>query len=59
MFQKLHINDYSLLLGIHKISDKSEAQHIMKVSPDINRIIRNSFKFKQPQLLKTDHRESV
>lgn len=36
LFQRLNINDYSLLLGVHKLTDKAEAEHIRRVSPNIN-----------------------
>ena len=47
----MNINDYSLLLGIHKLGDKSEAKQIKKVSPNINQIIKNSFKFKSDKVI--------
>lgn len=50
MFQRLNINDYSLLLGIHRFSDKSEVDHIKRVSPNITQFINNSFKFKDESM---------
>jgi hypothetical protein len=49
LFQRLNINDYSLLLGIHRFQDKSEADHIKRVSPNISHFINNSFMFTPSQ----------
>ena len=50
LFQRCNINDYSLLMGVHYL-DEGEAEHIMRSSPNIHKIIKNSFKFKGGQSL--------
>jgi hypothetical protein len=60
----MNINDYSLLLGVHKLGDSNEAKQITKVSPNIHQIIKKSFKFKDTGLkptpnAATGHRPSL
>jgi hypothetical protein len=45
LFQKLNINDYSLLLGVHYFNDKKEPKDIISTSPNIHSIIKKSFNF--------------
>jgi hypothetical protein len=51
LFQRLNINDYSLLMGIHRFKNKEEALHIKRMSPNIKQFIKNSFKLKDPPVL--------
>lgn len=39
LFQRLNINDYSLLMGVHYIHDEEEADTVLKHSQDINKLI--------------------